>query len=100
MRAGPTAARAQINAFNFALECHWFDNGMYPATLDELVMNESGKNYLNDVATIPKDPWGNPYRYTAPGANGNECRIVSYGSDGKLGGSGEAADITSWDMQQ
>ena len=40
---------------------------------------------------LPKDPWGNAYRYTNPG-NGN-FEIVSLGSDGAPGGEGEAADI-------
>ena len=40
-----------------------------------------------------KDPWGNPYRYTKSGANAFE--IKSLGADGKPGGSGANADISS-----
>jgi general secretion pathway protein G len=46
--------------------------------------------YLKRAA--PADPWGRPYVYRAPGANG-EFELVSYGRDGKPGGTGEDADI-------
>ena len=45
-------------------------------------------------ATVPKDPWGNEYKYTSPGANG-AYDIVSLGADGKEGGDGPNKDITS-----
>ena len=44
---------------------------------------------------IPLDPWGNPYVYESPGANGEDFSITSYGADGAAGGSAENADITS-----
>ena len=45
---------------------------------------------------VPKDPWGNDYEYTIPGPDGNSFGIRSFGSDGKEGGDGKNADITSW----
>ncbi|PYM75793.1 MAG: type II secretion system protein GspG, partial [Candidatus Rokuibacteriota bacterium] len=49
---------------------------------------------------VPKDPWGNAYKYRCcPGQNG-EYDLWSEGSDGAPGGEGEAADITSWDSSQ
>jgi hypothetical protein len=46
--------------------------------------------------TIPlQDAWANDYTYTCPGIYG-EYELVSYGKDGKPGGEGEDADITSW----
>jgi general secretion pathway protein G len=47
------------------------------------------------VDSVPKDPWGNEYVYQAPGQNGDDYFIASYGADGKEGGSGDDADITS-----
>ncbi|HXX80282.1 MAG TPA: type II secretion system protein GspG, partial [Thermodesulfovibrionales bacterium] len=44
------------------------------------------------------DPWGNPYIYVCPGLHG-DYDVVSYGADGKEGGEGKNADITSWDMK-
>ncbi|MCC2669331.1 MAG: gspG, partial [Armatimonadetes bacterium] len=51
--------------------------------------------YLNDVTTIPADPWGNPYLYNVPGPNGQDYEIISLGEDGREGGSGDAEDISS-----
>ncbi len=50
-----------------------------------------------------KDPWGNPYVMqcgdSAPaGAKG--FAVISYGEDGKPGGSGDAADINSWQIDE
>ncbi|MDO8131148.1 MAG: type II secretion system protein GspG, partial [Candidatus Brocadiales bacterium] len=44
----------------------------------------------------PKDPWGNEYIYTYPGANG-DYDIVSYGADGNTGGDDEDKDVASWE---
>jgi general secretion pathway protein G len=45
---------------------------------------------------VPADPWGNPYVYKQPGDHG-EYDLISYGKDGVPGGSGEAADLGSWE---
>lgn len=39
------------------------------------------------------DPWGNPYVYIAPNENYPFGRILSYGADGKQGGSFFDADL-------
>lgn len=39
------------------------------------------------------DPWGNKYLLIMPGEKNYDFDIVSYGSDGKPGGEGEAGDI-------
>jgi general secretion pathway protein G len=44
---------------------------------------------------VPKDAWGTPYQYRSPGEHG-EYDLSSLGSDAQPGGTGEAADITSW----
>jgi len=41
---------------------------------------------------LPIDPWGHAYLYDI---HGETPRIISYSSDGKLGGEGPATDITS-----
>lgn len=48
---------------------------------------------------ISNDPWGNPYVYAYPGANGDQPTITSYGSDGQPGGTDDAADLTSDDAE-
>lgn len=43
---------------------------------------------------IPPDPWGNDYVYEYPGPDGDESYVLlSYGSDGAPGGTGDATDI-------
>lgn len=39
------------------------------------------------------DPWGNPFVLRLPGEKNFDFDVVSYGSDGQPGGTGEAADI-------
>jgi general secretion pathway protein G len=41
------------------------------------------------------DPWGNPYILVNPGETNSDFDIVSYGSDGQRGGTGEAADVVN-----
>jgi general secretion pathway protein G len=45
---------------------------------------------------LPADPWGQQYTYKRPGAHG-EYDIISFGKDGVPGGTGEDADLGSWE---
>ncbi len=95
------AARAQIDALTKALDQFRIDVGHYPGTEQGLVAlttrpTEEAKwagPYLSK--TVPKDPWGHEYIYRAPGEHG-EYDLYSHGRDGRPGGEGEDADITSW----
>lgn len=42
---------------------------------------------------IPPDSWGNEFVYVSPGPNGAAFDLISYGSDGTEGGTGNAADL-------
>ncbi|PTL80434.1 type II secretion system protein GspG [Vitiosangium sp. GDMCC 1.1324] len=42
---------------------------------------------------VPNDPWGRPYQYRM--SDEGKGYIMSYGSDGLPGGSGDAADLIS-----
>lgn len=97
-----TAAKAQIIAFEQALDQFRLDTGHYPSTDQGLAVlsaqpaNEKkwkGPYLKND---LPMDPWGNPYIYRYPGLRGgDDFQIVSYGKDGQAGGAGDAADISN-----
>jgi general secretion pathway protein G len=97
-------ARAQIDALEKALDQYRLDVGSYPTTeqgLQALYVKPSNVErwqgpYLKKP--VPPDPWGRPYAYKSPGEHG-EYDLISYGADGKPGGSGEAGDVTSWDQQ-
>lgn len=45
----------------------------------------------------PEDPWGRPYVYQVRGSQGF---VLSYGSDGVPGGSGEASDVSSGGIEE
>jgi general secretion pathway protein G len=100
------AARGQIQILALALDAYRVDNDEYPTTDQGLqalrsfpVTGTAPPNwrgpYLRQV--LPLDPWGRAYVYVAPGvANPNAYDLYSLGKDGKPGGEGEDADITSW----
>ena len=95
------AARVQIELLGAALDQFKLDVGRYPNSQEGLqALQQSPGNapgwegpYLKK--DIPRDPWGNPYQYKAPGEHG-EYDLSSLGSDGSAGGDGEARDVTSW----
>lgn len=103
------AAHVQIRNFETALKLFKLDNGFYPDSqqgLEALVEKPTsgripGKyregGYL-EQRKVPLDPWDNPYIYVSPGLHG-DFDILSYGADGKEGGEGNDADITSWDVK-
>ena len=63
--------------------------GRFPAQAENFVpLIQVG--LLKDV---PQDPWGNPYQYRM--SDKGKGYIMSYGSDGVPGGSGDAADLIS-----
>ena len=109
-RARSAAARAQIGAFKTALQLYRMNHGFLPTQeqgLEALVrrpetppvpQNYPDDGYL-DSSEVPLDPWGRPYIYLAPGTRGQSFEIISYGADGEPGGEGEAADISSDDVQ-
>jgi general secretion pathway protein G len=91
-------ARAQIDALEKALDQYRLDTNHYPTAeqgLDALTAKPANESawrgpYLKKAA--PMDPWGRPYVYRAPGQN-REFDLISYGRDGRPGGSGDDADI-------
>lgn len=91
-------AGVQIADLDKSLELFKLDVGRYPTTeegLNALVAKPGSVNgwtgpYLK--GGVPSDPWGHPYRYANPGANGG-IEIISLGADGTPGGDGENADV-------
>jgi len=80
-------ARAQIDALEKAIDQYRLDNRRYPTSEEGLAAVQS---YLKK--SVPNDPWGRPYVYQIPGDKA-EYTVLSYGRDGKPGGTGEDADI-------
>lgn len=101
-QARVTVARTQMSNIANALDLYRLDNGHYPSTqqgLQALVSKPSGspepRNWNPDgyLKSVPQDPWDNDYQYISPGVNG-PYDLYSYGSDGREGGDGDAADIS------
>ena len=99
------AAKLQIEEFGNSLDLFKLDAGRYPDTqegLQALVQAPPSLGadrwrgpYLKKKA-VPKDPWGNDYKYVSPGQHG-AFDIISLGSDGREGGEGDAKDVVSWE---
>jgi len=93
-----TAARAQIDALEKALDQYRLDTGHYPSTeqglgaLLQRPQNEPKWNGPYLRKNVPLDPWGRAYQYRAPGEQG-DFDLLSLGKDGAPGGSNENADI-------
>lgn len=95
------ATRAQMDAFEKALEQYRLDTGHFPTTEQGLGALFARPNnepkwqgpYLKKAP--PTDPWGTAYLYKAPGDHG-EFDLQSLGKDRRPGGNGEDADITNW----
>ncbi|MFE8643452.1 type II secretion system major pseudopilin GspG [Sphingomonas sp. NCPPB 2930] len=91
-------AAVQISDIEKGLDLFKLDVGRYPANdegLNALATKPGSANgwagpYLK--GGMPSDPWGHPYKYANPGANGG-IDIISFGADGAPGGDGENADI-------
>jgi general secretion pathway protein G len=98
-----SSAKSQIEIFATALGAFRLDNDGYPSSAQglEALRNKPSAlrtwrgPYLTKV--VPSDPWGRAYEYVAPGIQNPESfDLYSLGRDGRVGGTGEDADITSW----
>jgi len=95
------ATRAQLDGLQKSLDQYRLDVGRYPTTeqgLAVLVDKPADEPrwagpYLSKA--LPKDPWRNDYQYRSPGEHG-DYDLYSFGRDGRPGGEGEDADVTSW----
>lgn len=103
-QARKSVARADIDTnIDSSLGMYEMDNGRYPSTeqgLEALVAKPSAEPvpaswngpYLKKKF-VPKDPWGKPYVYRAPGTHNTDgYDLFSTGPDGVE----SADDITNW----
>ncbi len=98
-------ARVQIRNFQSALALFKTDTGRFPTTSQglEAFINDPGLRgwkqggYI-EGGKVPLDPWGNQYIYLCPGIHSDDYDLESYGKDGEDGGTGDDADIESWNI--
>nr|WP_295476572.1 type II secretion system major pseudopilin GspG [uncultured Pseudomonas sp.] len=97
---------ADLATLEQALDMYRLDNLRYPSseqglsalvkapTVEPLARAWRADGYIR---RLPDDPWGNPYRYRAPGQHGR-IDIYSLGADGVEGGEGSDGDIGNWSL--
>jgi len=98
-------AKIDIRNIESALALFKTDTGRFPTTsegLQALVSNPGIDGYSPDgyLDKMPLDPWGNSYVYISPGVHNKDYDLESYGKDGEDGGTGDNADIESWNLDQ
>jgi general secretion pathway protein G len=100
------AARQDIATVMQALKLYKLDNQRYPTTeqgLQALITRPTSGQSANGwkaggyLDRLPLDPWKNQYQYLSPGIK-SEVDVFSLGADGQPGGTGNDADIGSWDL--
>jgi general secretion pathway protein G len=100
-KAKADAAKIEIGQISQTLDLYKLEIGRYPTTQEGLqaligapagVANWNGPYWKK--SSVPKDPWGNEYKYASPASNA-PYEIISLGADGKEGGDGPNKDISS-----
>jgi general secretion pathway protein G len=97
LKGKQNAARTEIGTICTALEefHNLFDR--YPTNSEGLTVlaQPSEKAPEGLLTKKPIDPWGHPYQYNVPGPAGQPYEVISFGADGREGGEGADADISS-----
>lgn len=81
-------ARADVSSISMAVNAYNMEKGKYPPGLGALT--EGNDPFMT---TLPKDPWGNEYQYSASSSRkGLKFEVFSLGEDGVS----SADDIGNW----
>jgi general secretion pathway protein G len=90
-KARVNRARSDIGNYGTALNAFRAEKDRYPT-------NEEGLAILSPtyIEKIVSDPWRHAYQYNALGKDGFE--VISFGRDGREGGTGPDADVSSQDL--
>ncbi len=97
-------AKMDIQAISSALALFKTDTGRFPTTgegLAVLATNPGIPGYSADgyLEKVQVDPWSRPYIYVCPGQHSKDYDLRSYGKDGEDGGTGDDADVESWNLE-
>nr|WP_246387809.1 type II secretion system protein GspG [Chiayiivirga flava] len=90
-------ARAQLASLEGKIEQFRLDTGRLPSTLHELTLpGNAGLGPYSRPSEL-RDPWGEPLYYRVLNARAlsasPDYTLFTLGSDGRLGGSDDAADL-------
>jgi general secretion pathway protein G len=91
-RVAPT--ELQMHEVKQAVDLYAIKHEMVPSTSEGLKVVYHGLSM-----DVPKDAWDHEFVYVTPGPDGHKYDVISYGSDGVEGGTGNAADIRLSDLR-
>lgn len=99
-RAKGKAADIQLTNLRGAVQMYYIDVGRYPSEAEGLsallvapANAASWRGPYLDDRDGTKDPWGREFLYRSP-ADTKPYEILTYGRDGRTGGSNEDSDIS------
>lgn len=85
--------KGQLASIDDAIRLYKMNQNSLPSKLEDLVSPpSSGGTSRKYMEIVPKDAWNHDFVYKVLGSNDYDC--LSYGADGKPGGSGYDADIS------
>ena len=95
-KAKQNTAKQEIATLVFALDSFYATYDRYPSNEEGLAILTRPTSKLPEplLSGEPIDPWNRPYQYNYPGSNG-PFEVICYGADGREGGEGVDADISS-----
>lgn len=91
-------AASGVRAIAAKASSYYLDVGSAPTKLEDLIVKPGdAQNWRGPYITESqsKDPWNSPYVLKSPGEH-SEMDVLSYGADRQEGGTGNNADIGSW----
>jgi len=102
MTAGSqSTTKAEIATICQALDTYYSLHNRYPDTEEgiEALTQSTPKMPEPPLARVPVDAWGQPYTYLNPGRD-TPYEVISFGADGREGGEGADADISSAELEE
>ncbi len=101
IKAKQATARDEIRTIAGALESYNLTYGRVPGNDDGLAILTRQTPKLPEplLMGVPVDPWGNDYQYNSPGSAG-PYEVICHGGDGRPGGDGADADISSNNLKE
>lgn len=91
-------AKIMVQKLSQSVSEFYLDTGNMPDSLDELYNDNGDSMWMGPYVKEKdlKDPWGEPYHFSANSQHGQSFDIYSYGKDKSPGGDKLAADIGNW----
>jgi general secretion pathway protein G len=93
-------AKADAETISNAVRMHMSEHGLstLPGDFELVELTEGDNPQLKPNQLL--DPWTNPYQIRVPGEVNFDFDVYSMGSDGQVGGEGEAADVIAGDVKK